>query len=491
MTMPPHRRGLRPPRRAAWPQPDRRFARISVLAADVGACRRPLPGKGESVEDLNQVAALGLVKAVDRYDPELERLRELRRPDHHRRDQAALPRPHVDPARPAPRPGRAQQGARGPQGPVTDDAGPTAHRRRDRRVRTPERGRGTKIWSSRPWTASPPSPWTPNCPAGTTVSATVCAGRARHRIRPGHRSRVGEPARTNSPSANGPSSTCASSRAYAELHRRPARHLTDACWRSLSDCCATLREQVLLMRPRACPGVRAGMTPGTCPGVTPSGRSEASSLPNPPGSGWPAGHPLLNYLGGSDPNKFLAPTGWGPSGICVGPYCRASPPEPREYRAEDSPAAPRDHFRDGAQFDVRVLRDFPEYGPALVGRHPGAGDHHADGLVHRGVRGDGLLQLVDFFPQLDDPVRRVGRRGSRLPAARRTVRRLPNGRLTSSSPPGPGSWRRKPSSLESIVATRPLRCQRGPRPYTAPSPPPATRPGSPPPRPASAGCGGP
>ena len=77
-----------------------------------------------------QVAALGLVKAVDHYDPARGNAFEsVRRADHHRRDQAALPRPHVDAARAAPGPGPAQPGAAAAQGAVPDDPGPCAHRR--------------------------------------------------------------------------------------------------------------------------------------------------------------------------------------------------------------------------------------------------------------------------------------------------------------------------------------------------------------------------
>ena len=52
--------------------------------------------------------------------------------------------------------------------------------------------------------------------------------------------------------------------------------------------------------------------------------------------------------------------------------------------------------------DSRALGDFTEYGRPLVGRATAEGAHHADGLIHHGVRGDGLLQLVGLFPQFGD-----------------------------------------------------------------------------------------
>ena len=49
--------------------------------------------RGEQLEDLVQIGAIGLIKAIDRFDLEpRRRADDVRDAEHHRRDQAALPR---------------------------------------------------------------------------------------------------------------------------------------------------------------------------------------------------------------------------------------------------------------------------------------------------------------------------------------------------------------------------------------------------------------
>lgn len=58
---------------AGLPEPERRLLRDQVIANALpfaGRLARRYKGRGESLEDLEQVARLGLVKAVDRYDPQ-------------------------------------------------------------------------------------------------------------------------------------------------------------------------------------------------------------------------------------------------------------------------------------------------------------------------------------------------------------------------------------------------------------------------------------
>jgi hypothetical protein len=60
---------------------------------------RRFSGRSEPLNDLIQVGAIGLIKAVDRFEPE--------------RDQAALPRHHLAGARAAARPGATDRDDRG------------------------------------------------------------------------------------------------------------------------------------------------------------------------------------------------------------------------------------------------------------------------------------------------------------------------------------------------------------------------------------------
>ena len=80
----------RPPEnRPGAPMTDREalVARYLPLARHLA---RRFSGGPEPLEDLEQVAAIGLLKAIDRHDPTARRLHVVRRADHHGRDQASL-----------------------------------------------------------------------------------------------------------------------------------------------------------------------------------------------------------------------------------------------------------------------------------------------------------------------------------------------------------------------------------------------------------------
>ena len=67
--------------------------------------------RGEQLDDLVQIGSIGLIKAIDRFDLEpRRRADDVRDTEHHRRDQAPLPRPRLGRARAA-RPAGAERAA--------------------------------------------------------------------------------------------------------------------------------------------------------------------------------------------------------------------------------------------------------------------------------------------------------------------------------------------------------------------------------------------
>ena len=118
-----------------WHREGDRAARDEVaerlLPLAHGLARR-YAGKGEPLDDLEQVACVGLLKAIDRFDCAREvRFATFAVPDDRGGDQAPLPRSRVDAARPARGPGA--HGAAQP-----DPGGPHAP------ARTPAAGRGAR-----------------------------------------------------------------------------------------------------------------------------------------------------------------------------------------------------------------------------------------------------------------------------------------------------------------------------------------------------------
>ena len=134
---------------------------------------RRYANKGEPLDDLEQVACVGLIKAIDRFDLEPRRaLRDLRGPDDRRRAQAPLPRPRLDDARPARGPGaqRRRSAGRRASGCSRDlSRSPTVAEL----ARAARRRRGAACWRRSP----------PPRPTARSRSTSRSAGRHRRRWR--------------------------------------------------------------------------------------------------------------------------------------------------------------------------------------------------------------------------------------------------------------------------------------------------------------------
>ena len=199
-----------------------RFAEHRDQATREELVRRYLPfaknlalryrGASESFDDLLQVASLGLVNAIDRFDPEPRHaLHRLRLADHPRRAEAPLPRPGLDRAGAA-RPARPHGRSRQSDHRADRRAAALALGRRDRRQARGRPGRRARGAGGQP---QPPPALAR--PAGRRRGGRIAGlgvGRRRGRgLRAGRgQAGAGRASCPSSTSASGWSCSCASSR---------------------------------------------------------------------------------------------------------------------------------------------------------------------------------------------------------------------------------------------------------------------------------------
>ena len=133
-----------PPRRSPT-RLDARDGLVRLHLPLVEHCARRFRNRGEPLEDLVQVGTIGLIKSIDRFD--LERGVEFSTyatPDHHRRDQALLPRQGLGDPGPAAAPGAADADQQRPP-----PSSPRSSAARPRRASWPRRSAARWRRSSR------------------------------------------------------------------------------------------------------------------------------------------------------------------------------------------------------------------------------------------------------------------------------------------------------------------------------------------------------
>ena len=123
---------------------------ITMYLPLVRSLARRYSSRGEHFDDLVQVGAIGLIKAIDRFDlSSRRRAHDLRHAEHHRRDQAVLPRQGLVGARAA-RPSGAQHPPEQGDRRARAQAAALADHQRDRRGGRADAGRSARGAGDRP-----------------------------------------------------------------------------------------------------------------------------------------------------------------------------------------------------------------------------------------------------------------------------------------------------------------------------------------------------